>query len=451
MMRKFLALFLIVLSAPCQSVSSQQIQNKTTNSDFINHDDNSNLVVSNLGPLHLWVEPTPIVLEQEEVYQVLLRVQDIIDTVMEREMTSYRYIRFVQLDDIQINFRTGEGIPSRRSLLRKNSDRNLNSGDPATVISVAGLDMFFKDEVSEDNTSLQNWVASAVAADFKSSSLTSVAMAISDSGTIFPWTVSVIWGNDPPLMASPIEIPDVDDEDDTGNGSMYSIVGTASALLITVVLFIGYRRRRNRVDREFIYSPNRLRTESNFTRELHGLDYLYEQGSKVGGFPNFQLQPWIDGQDDQSIDRNPKDHIGEHVVVPADRSDVSSVTTDRSAYRFPLSIQEQETLNVTRILDDLYGETRFGFDRIGARPPSLLKANLSVSSASDISDGSDVGHAVALHLATDEKDITNDDIFETQPRKKTLDSKDTNNEAKFPLYSYDDDQSSVGDMLRPMV
>lgn len=450
-MRKFLALFLIVLSAPCQSVSSQQIQNKTTNSDFINHDDNSNLVVSNLGPLHLWVEPTPIVLEQEEVYQVLLRVQDIIDTVMEREMTSYRYIRFVQLDDIQINFRTGEGIPSRRSLLRKNSDRNLNSGDPATVISVAGLDMFFKDEVSEDNTSLQNWVASAVAADFKSSSLTSVAMAISDSGTIFPWTVSVIWGNDPPLMASPIEIPDVDDEDDTGNGSMYSIVGTASALLITVVLFIGYRRRRNRVDREFIYSPNRLRTESNFTRELHGLDYLYEQGSKVGGFPNFQLQPWIDGQDDQSIDRNPKDHIGEHVVVPADRSDVSSVTTDRSAYRFPLSIQEQETLNVTRILDDLYGETRFGFDRIGARPPSLLKANLSVSSASDISDGSDVGHAVALHLATDEKDITNDDIFETQPRKKTLDSKDTNNEAKFPLYSYDDDQSSVGDMLRPMV
>lgn len=370
---------------------------------------------------------------------------------MEREMTSYRYIRFVQLDDIQINFRTGEGIPSRRSLLRKNSDRNLNSGDPATVISVAGLDMFFKDEVSEDNTSLQNWVASAVAADFKSSSLTSVAMAISDSGTIFPWTVSVIWGNDPPLMASPIEIPDVDDEDDTGNGSMYSIVGTASALLITVVLFIGYRRRRNRVDREFIYSPNRLRTESNFTRELHGLDYLYEQGSKVGGFPNFQLQPWIDGQDDQSIDRNPKDHIGEHVVVPADRSDVSSVTTDRSAYRFPLSIQEQETLNVTRILDDLYGETRFGFDRIGARPPSLLKANLSVSSASDISDGSDVGHAVALHLATDEKDITNDDIFETQPRKKTLDSKDTNNEAKFPLYSYDDDQSSVGDMLRPMV
>jgi hypothetical protein len=450
-MRQFLALFLIVLSAPCQSVSSQQIQNKTTNSDFINHDDNSNLVVSNLGPLHLWVEPTPIVLEQEEVYQVLLRVQDIIDTVMEREMTSYRYIRFVQLDDIQINFRTGEGIPSRRSLLRKNSDRNLNSGDPATVISVAGLDMFFKDEVSEDNTSLQNWVASAVAADFKSSSLTSVAMAISDSGTIFPWTVSVIWGNDPPLMASPIEIPDVDDEDDTGNGSMYSIVGTASALLITVVLFIGYRRRRNRVDREFIYSPNRLRTESNFTRELHGLDYLYEQGSKVGGFPNFQLQPWIDGQDDQSIDRNPKDHIGEHVVVPADRSDVSSVTTDRSAYRFPLSIQEQETLNVTRILDDLYGETRFGFDRIGARPPSLLKANLSVSSASDISDGSDVGHAVALHLATDEKDITNDDIFETQPRKKTLDSKDTNNEAKFPLYSYDDDQSSVGDMLRPMV
>jgi hypothetical protein len=51
----------------------------------------------------------------------------------------------------------------------------------------------------------------------------------------------------------------------------------------------------------------------------------------------------------------------------------------------------------------------------------------------------------------DEKDISNDDLFETQPRRFHLTSKDIGDEAKLPLYSYDDDQSSVGDMLRPMV
>jgi hypothetical protein len=444
-----IAVLLIFLSGHVQCVSSQQIQNKTTNSDFINFDDDSKLVVSNLGPLHLLVEPTPIALTQEEAFQVLVRVQDVMDQYMEQEMSSYRYVRFIQLDDIQINFRTGNGTPFRRSLLRKNNNRDLNSSDPTTVVSVPGLDVYFKgDEVPEADASLQNRLSTAVTAAFKVSSLTSVAMAISDSSTVFPWSVSVFWGKDPPVFSSSNKTPD---EDGTGNGSMYSIVGAVSVLLLAAILFIGYRRRRNRVNREFIYTPNRLRTESNFTRELHGLDYLYEQGSKVGGFPNFQLQPWIDEKDDQSMEKNPKDHVGEHVVIPADKSDVSSVTTDRSAYRFPLRIQEQEMFNVTRIHDDLYGETRFGFDRIGARPPSLLKGDLSISSASDISDGSDVGHVVAHHLVTDEKDITNDDLFETQPRKTPTNSKDTDDAAKLPLFSYDDDQSSVGDMLRPMV
>jgi len=448
MRRSLIVVLITFLVGPFQCVSSQQIENRTTNSDFLNFYDDSAYIVSNLGPLHLWVEPTPSILEQEEVFQVLDRVQDVMDKYMEQEMTSYRFVRFIQFDDIQINFSTGKGIPSRRSLVRKDRIRHLNSGNPATVISVPGLDLVFKEEVPEDDASLQNRLATAVNAAFKLSPQTSVAMAISDSGAAFPWSVSVYWGKDPPVLSSSEEIPD---EDSRGNGSMYSIVSAASVLLISIALFIGYRRRRNRMNREFIYTPNRLRTESNVTREFHGLDYLYEQGSKVGGFPNFQLQPWIDEKDDQSLHKNPKDHVGEHVVVPADKSDVSSVTTDRSAYRFPLSIQEQEMFNVIRIQQDLYGETRFGFDRIGARPPSLLKGDLSVSSASDISDGSDVGHVVASNNLMDEKDITNDDLFETQPRRFHLTTKDIGDEAKLPLYTYDDDQSSVGDMLRPMV
>lgn len=412
-------------------------------------DDDSSDFVTNLGPIHLWVEPTLVVLNNDESLYVLDNITNVMSRFMRQEFDSFRFIRFLQQDDIQITFNSGQGAPSRRKLMRNSVIRNeLESRNSATIISIPGIRVIFDEEVPEVDSMLRNKLTYAVASSFTTQYRSVVSMAVSDIDSNFPWYVIVSWGKDLPLTA-PI-IPSVITPE-IRNKSKYTLVVGAVAALLAVVLFVGYRRRRNTIDRESFYFSHRLRTESTATAELHGLDFLYEQGSKNGGFPHLLVETWVDEHEGQHSKQNTKCHVGEQVIVPVDSSDVSSVTTDRSAYRFPLSIQDQETLHLTRVQQDLYGETCFGFERLGARPPSLLSGDLSLSSASDLSVGSEMGNDDINEVFSDANCRGKQDRFINSPMIGDPTSKQCAHVEQFPVFSYDDDQSSVGDILRPVV
>lgn len=449
----FLVLYVLSFGADNRVLVTSQMmednQNATTNSDSITFDDDSRYFVTELGPIHLWVEPTPVVLNSDEAVYVLDTVAEAMDSYMRTELDSYRFARFSQQYDIQISFNAGHGLPSRRNLIRNVNRNELQSRNPATVISIPGIKLIFGEEVPEEDATLKTKLSYAVALSFSAQYRTAVAMAVANIDSNFPWFVTISWEKDLPLTA-PI-IPPIINPEIGNNSTSYTLIGGLVIALLAVALFVGYRRRRNSIDRDFISSHIRLRTERGAMHELHGLDFLYEQGSKIGGFPTFHLEPWIGENEEQASHQKLKNHVGEQVIVPVDPSDVSSVTTDRSAFRFPLSIQDQDSFNLTRVQEDLYGETRLGFERLGRRPPSLLKGDVSVSSASDLSEGSEMGNFDAIEALSDSSSISKQDCFVNSPIIENLISKHSVNMTKIPVSCQDDDQSSVGDILRHVV
>lgn len=516
--------FILVLFSCRWSAVSAQSYNGDNNRNITNEDigifDDQLEVEISLQPFRLLVKPTDIILGDAQAKQVIRDVEDLMNqhlqSLPKQAVGNFEYLTLNGLESI--SFDSGSNNRKRRSLTNTGAkasvERRVEAREPATTLEIDGIKVgFINNPPSKAN--IRDWLQTVVnehefAAD-SSNGLTSAAIVKSNTqpslSSVPIYSITLVWASEyiegytnapspstPTRSPTPVEAK----RSKAANAGLPISLSAAGCVLIFLSLFLVKRRRDARPKEGLLSSGDSL--DRN---EYNGLDYIYDMGSKIGGFPIFKAE----ASDLMSPTSNPEQI---EVAVPAGKaqSDVSSLDTSEhnvaaaalanalksfslsrrdvsdvsslgasdhnvvAAVPMATALKQFPLTNLTRVNGNLYNETNEGFDRLEDAwvsdsesrtrnvPRMLGRSEESVSLR--YSDTSSISLETE-HFYPDktwdpnDNDFTNDveeihEVFTPPPTNVQSMSKFQKTKDQYDLDAVEyDDRSTIGDLLPSVV